>query len=136
MLTEAYELDVTETDAGRVRVVGGRVPPTPPKTLSPEQFDRLLEHVDPRGRLLVLLLRWTGLRIAEALGVRWGDLTDGGDGHVLVVRRQWQDGRFVTPTKTAAGRRSVALVPSLHGALLDARAHARDHHSYVLSSIA
>ena len=70
-----------------------------------------MEHLDPRDRLLMLLLRWTGLRISEALGLRWDDLRDPDDGPVLLVRRQWQDGRLVERTKTSAG---VAPWPSCH----------------------
>jgi hypothetical protein len=73
------------------------------RTLTREQFDVLVEHLRPNDRLLVMLLRWTGLRIAEALGLRWEDLCDHGDGPVLLVRRQWQDGRLVKHTKTSAG---------------------------------
>ena len=69
----------------------------------------------------MLLLRWTGLRIAEALGLRWHDLCDRGEGPVLLIRRQWQDGRIVEHAKTHAGVRAVAVVPSLQRALADAR---------------
>jgi integrase len=125
MLAEAHELDVLPTDAGRVRVVVGRsARPGPPKTLTREQIETLLERLDPRDRLLVLVLRWTGLRIAEALGLHWDDLRETDEGPVLIVCRQWQDGRLVEHTKTAAGVRLVAVVPSLARALIDARATA------------
>jgi integrase len=125
MLAEAHELDLLTTDAGRVRVVVGHVTPVgPPKTMTREQINALLEHLDPRGRLLILVLRWTGLRIAEALGLRWHDLDNTDQGPVLLVRRQWQDGRLVEHTKTAAGARAVAVVPSLAQALTEARANA------------
>ena len=122
MLAEAYELEVIPTDAGRVRVVvgNGRAPVRAPKTITREQVAVLMTHLDPRDRLLVLLLRWTGLRVAEALGLRWEDICHGEDGPVLLVRRQWQDGRVVTRTKTPAGLRAVAVVPTLEGALNDA----------------
>lgn len=126
MLAEAYELDLLPVDAGRVRVVVGRPAPTPaPRTVSREQYAALIEHLRPDDRLLVMLLRWTGLRIAEALGLRWEDLCDPGGGPVLLVRRQWQDGRLVENTKTSAGTRAVAVVPSLARALSDTRAQAR-----------
>jgi integrase len=72
-----------------------------------------------------MLLRWTGLRIAEALGLRWEDVCDLADGPVLLVRRQWQDGWLVEHTKTSAGTRAVAVVPSLARALSHARTRAR-----------
>jgi integrase len=125
MLAEAYELDVLATDAGRVRVIGGeRTPTEVPKTLTREQIATLMEHLDQRDRLLVLLLRWTGLRISEALGLRWDDLRQTDEGAVLLVRRQWQDGRLVERTKTSAGVRAVTVVPSLARALVVARSGA------------
>jgi integrase len=125
MLAEAYELDLLATDAGRVHVIGGRAPTTPPKTLSREQIDALMEQLDPRDRLLMLLLRWTGLRISEALGLRWDDLRQTNHGYVLLIERQWQDGQLVERTKTAAGVRAVAVVPSLDRALVEARTRTR-----------
>lgn len=126
MLAEAYELEIIPTDAGRVRVVveDRRTPRRRPKTLTREQIAVLMTHLDPRDRLLVLLLRWTGLRIAEALGLRWADLEHNDGGPILRVRRQWQDGRVVTHTKTPAGRRAVAVVPTLERALDEARREA------------
>ena len=124
MLAEAYELELLRTDAGRVRIVvvgGGTLPPAP-KTASRAQIAAVLSRIDARDRLLVLVLRWTGLRIAEALGLRWHDLCDRGEGPVLRICRQWQDGRIVEHAKTHAGTRAVAVVPSLHGERTDARA--------------
>jgi integrase len=123
MLAEAYELELLRTDAARVRVIvgGGQTPDAPPKTATREQIYALSAALDPRDRLLVLLLRWTGLRIAEALGLRWHDLCDQGEGPVLLIRRQWQDGGIVEHAKTHAGTRAVAVVPSLQRALTDAR---------------
>jgi len=128
MLAEAYELELLRTDAARVRVVVGsssHTPPAPPKAASREQIAALIARLDARDRLLVLVLRWTGLRIAEALGLRWHDLCDHGDGPVLLVWRQWQDGRIVQHAKTPAGPRAVAVVPSLHRELTDARTRAK-----------
>jgi hypothetical protein len=59
MLAEAYELDLLATDAGHVRVIGGGIPAAPPKTLIRAQIAALMEQLDPRDRLLMLLLRWT-----------------------------------------------------------------------------
>jgi len=126
MLAEAYELELLRTDAARVRVVvGGRhTPVAPPKTASREPIAALVSRLDARDRLLVLVLRWTGLRIAEALGLRWQDVCAHGDGPVLLVRRQWQDGRMVQHAKTPAGSRAVAVVPTLQRELTDARTRA------------
>lgn len=126
MLAEAYELEVIPTDAARVRVVvrRDRAPVCTPKTMTREQIALLMTRLDPRDRLLVLLLRWTGMRVAEALGLRWEDFTCSDDGPVLLVRRQWQDGCVVTRTKTPAGLRAVAVVPTLERALNEARREA------------
>jgi hypothetical protein len=96
MLAESYELEILATDAARVRVVvRGRAPAHAPETMTREQLAALMEFLDSRDRLLVLLLRWTGLRIAEALGLRSEDLCDLGNGPVLLVRsgRQRAPGR-------------------------------------------
>jgi integrase len=105
MLAEAYELEIIPTDAARVRVVveNRRVPRRWPKTLNREEIAALTSELDPRDHLLVLLLRWTGLQIAEALGLRWEDLARTDDGPVLHIRRQWQDGRLVEHAKTPPG---------------------------------
>lgn len=122
MLAEAYELELLRTDAGRVRVVvGGGSLPAAPKTASRAQIAAVLSRIDARDQLLLLVLRWTGLRIAEALGLRWQDFCDLGEGPVLLIRRQWQDGRIVQHAKTPAGTRAVAVVPSLQRALAEAR---------------
>jgi len=123
MLAEAYELEIIPTDAARVRVVvgGARTPVQAPKTMTREQIASLMTHLDPRDRSLVLLLRWTGLRVAEALGLRWEDFCQNDAGPVLLVRRQWQDGRIVPHTKTPASVRTVAVVPTLAHALDEAR---------------
>lgn len=123
MFAEAYELEIIPTDAGRVRVIvdDRSTAERRPKTLSRAQIAALDAQLDPRDRLLILLLRWTGLRISEALGLRWEDLDRAEDGPVLHVRRQWQDGRLVECAKTPAGIRSVAIVPSLERALEAAR---------------
>jgi integrase len=39
------------------------------QTLTRDQFAALAEQLRPDDRLLVVLLRWSGLRIAEALGL-------------------------------------------------------------------
>ena len=38
-----------------------------------------------------------------------------------LIRRQWQDGRIVEHAMTPAGTRAVAVVPSLHREMSDAR---------------
>ena len=56
-----------------------------------------LEH--PRDRLIVSLMAYCGLRPAEVLGLRWGDVSD----DAVLVARSVQRGRIVT-TKTGRVR--------------------------------
>lgn len=114
MLAEAYELEVVSRPCARVRVIVPREgSPQPPRALSREEIDRLLAFVGARHTTLVLLLRWTGLRVGEALGLRWSDLIDGPGGPVLTVRRQLIAGELLPRLKTDAGLRDVPVVPLL-----------------------
>jgi integrase len=87
---------------------------TKQKTLSPSQVRDLLESVDavesPQSIALVTLIASTGLRIGEALGLRWEDLDlTTGDVH---IRRNLAElsGKFhETDPKTEASRRTVTL---------------------------
>ena len=80
-----------------------------------------LETVDSDYRPLFELLATTGLRISEALGLRWGDL-------VLVptasvrVERAWVRGRLHQP-KSAHGARVLPLSDDLAQRLLAQRKH-------------
>jgi len=74
----------------------------------------------PQLYLLVYLLATTGLRISEAIALRWRDLhLDGSNPHVT-VRRAWVRERF-GPPKSKHGRRQVPLSHTLVVAL-------RQHH--------
>jgi len=122
MLAEAYELELIRSDAARVRIViPGERQAKAVKTLSATQIRAVREHVGERDRLLVFLLSRTGVRISEALGLRWRDLRATPEGYVLSVRRQCSDGEERDETKTLAGMRDVAVVPALARALLTAR---------------
>ena len=90
--------------------------------LSAEQLMRLLEHaLGQRLQPLLVILGTAGLRIGEALGLRWRDV-DLNAGR-LVVRQALQRRRgaglvFVEP-KTARSRRTVHLAAIGIGALLE-----------------
>src|SRR4051795_12800041 len=123
MLAEAYELEIIDTDAARVRVVvPGDVLAHRPRTLTAPQMQAIVDHLAEADRLLFTLLGRTGLRISEALGAQWGDIEQRAGGSVLVVRRQCCNGELRERTKTPAGMRSVALMPSLARALVARRA--------------
>jgi integrase len=72
---------------------------------------KLLAHTDDAYRPLLEFLAYTGLRIGEALGLRWCDV----DFEALVLRVRQQLSRHRRPKhlKTEAGRRDVVLAPSV-----------------------
>jgi integrase len=123
LLAEAHELELTRTDASKVRVVVQTDQAIkPPKAMTPDQTAAVLGAIPERDRLLFLFLSRTGLRIAEALGLQWQDFEQTDDGPVIAVRRQYYRGKLTEKTKTAAGKRHVAVLPSLAQALMRHRA--------------
>jgi integrase len=69
---------------------------------------------------LVVLLAFTGLRIREALGLRWADV----DLDQARIRLRWQlavDDRSYVPVKTDAGARDVPILPQLRRRLVEHR---------------
>ena len=83
----------------------------PAKAMTRAELNRVLEEVDPRWRLFFEFLSHTGLRISEAIELRWRDL-DLSLVPRLRVRRQLRDGEAVGP-KTTAGRRTIPLSPAM-----------------------
>lgn len=87
---------------------------------SPDEIARLLDAAETLGRRreanydyspLIRLLVLTGLRVSEALALRWQDvdLLDA----TVHVRHSWaRNGRLVEP-KTKAGKRDVPIAPGL-----------------------
>jgi integrase len=105
-----------------------------PKLEKPER--RVLDNAEIRKLLeyggtlrpLIALLIFSGLRLGEALGLRWGDIDD--DAGFIHVRQQLGRDRKTAPIKTAAGRRDVVLVPQLARVLREHRVaalHSIDH---------
>ncbi len=81
-------------------------------TITPEQALAIIRELPELERTLVLLTAATGLRISEALGLRWGDVDFAH--HQIHVRRSWAGGEFGRP-KTGG---SNAVVP-MHGILAE-----------------
>jgi integrase len=79
----------------------------------------LLDEVSPKWRPLFELLAATGLRISEAIGLRWSDLILDGPAPHLQVRRAIVKGAMVAP-KSRHGARLIPLTPELAATL---RAH-------------
>ena len=89
------------------------------RALTQGQLDAFLLVVDPRWRTLFELLAATGLRISEALALRWGDIRLDGDAAVR-VRRAYVRGAY-GPPKSKHGYRDVPLPFALTRALRERR---------------
>jgi integrase len=91
------------------------------KALTSEQLAALLAKLGDR-RLFFRVLADLGLRIGEAVELRWRDV-DLGAGTVQ-VRRRWYRGR-VGPPKSRFGRRTLKLTPELARDLWELRKQTR-----------
>jgi integrase len=91
------------------------------KALTEAQLAMLLAVVPARHRLLFELVAATGVRISEALALRWGDLELDGDRPVVRVRRAYVKGHF-KPPKSRSGKRAIPIDHSLVRALRKAQA--------------
>ena len=69
--------------------------------LTRAELVRLLDEVPPKWRPLFELLAATGLRISEAIGLRWSDLVLDGDTPHLQVRRAIVKARSLPPAAPA-----------------------------------
>ncbi|MCW2960126.1 MAG: hypothetical protein JWM90_513 [Thermoleophilia bacterium] len=86
------------------------------KALSDDELVRLLDAVPESYRELLEFLAETGLRIGEAIELRWKDV-DFAAGRVHVQRRWYKDG--VDAPKSRFGIRAVPLTPERAQALAD-----------------
>src|SRR5207244_971338 len=80
------------------------------RILDERDLGRLVAHADPY-RVLFAFLPYCGLRIGEALGLRWRDLNL--DAGLLHVRQQLSRRRVPKQLKTPAAQREVVLAPAL-----------------------
>ena len=93
------------------------------RRLSPAQLDAVIktaERVVPSFAPMVVLLAFTGMRIREALGLRWEDV----DLDSATIRLRWQlakDDRTHVPVKTDAGVRDIPILPQLRRRLVEHR---------------
>jgi integrase len=81
---------------------------------TPDQLAQVLHQLPEPSRLLLLLLVATGLRVGEAMGLRWGDIDL--NRKTLTVRRDVWHGRVNSP-KYVASERVIPLGPILAGYL-------------------
>lgn len=82
-----------------------------PRYLAPDELERLLDKLTDTYRPAVFICVYAGLRISEALGLRWRDL-DLEAGTLTVSGQLGLDGQRV-PVKTAASAATVDLLPVL-----------------------
>jgi integrase len=93
------------------------------KRLSPDDLKRVLkvaERVTPSYAPLIVLLAYTGVRIREALGLRWQDV----DLDAATIRLRWQlakDDVTHVPLKTQASARDLPMLPALRRRLVEHR---------------
>ena len=83
------------------------------RVLEDAEITKLLDD-GGKFRPLIATLIFSGLRIGEALGLRWQDIDPAGFIH---VRRQLGRDRKPAEIKTAAGRRDIVLMPQLASVL-------------------
>ena len=95
--------------------------------LTRAELVRLLDEVPAKWRPLFELLAATGLRISEALGLRWSDLALDGDTPHLNVRRA-----IVAP-KSRHGARLIPLTPELAAMLRAERARDAEDDAFVFA---
>jgi len=88
------------------------------KALTEEELRQLLDKTPEEWRLFMTLLAHTGMRIGEALALRWSDVDLGK--HRLHVKRRWYRGAFAPP-KSRYGRRAIPLAPDMAQALWERR---------------
>ena len=82
-----------------------------PRRLSDEEVRALCASSTPAYQGVITTLAWTGLRVSEALGLRWQDVDfDAGE---ITVRHQLDERGQLKRPKTKAGQRTIPLVPVL-----------------------
>jgi integrase len=109
-------LDVRQIDRALVRLPREEVARREPRHITAEQLLRIIEASPSPWRELFALQGLAGLRISEALGLRWDDL-DLTHGSAVMRVRQGAQGRELRPLKTATSRADVPLSDDLAGML-------------------
>lgn len=77
------------------------------RLLTADQLRTILAALQERERLIVRLLFGLGLRISEALGLRWSDVDL--DAATVSIRRRWYRGDLTEETKTEASTRTLQI---------------------------
>jgi integrase len=88
----------------------------PARRLTDDELAAVLDAAAPEWADLLVLLALTGLRISEALALRWKDVDLGAGQPLVKVRRAVRNGEFAAP-KSRHGRRDIPIPASLVDAL-------------------
>lgn len=91
--------------------------------LTSNEIQKLVAHAEGDAELIVPMLLFSGLRVAELLGLTWQDIDFGQ--HVIRVQSQMSRKGKRTPLKTDAGRREVIMMNELARLLRKKRVAAR-----------
>jgi integrase len=89
------------------------------RRLSEAEVRSLCSAATPRYRPVVMTLAWTGVRVSEALGLRWQDIDF--EAREVRVRGQLDETGELKKPKTKAGIRSIPLLPVLEAELREHR---------------
>jgi integrase len=114
ILATAAEDELIPRNPCRLKAAGvERSPERKPPSLA--EVELIVEAIEPRYRALVLLAAWSGLRWGELAGLSRQRVDQlHGVIHVVEAMVQLKAGRrYIGPTKSAAGRRTVAIPPHL-----------------------
>jgi integrase len=103
---------------------------TEPRYLTADEVRQLLDAMGDTFRPIAAVCAYAGLRLSEALGLRWADL-DLKTGTITISAQLGPDGKRV-PLKTEA---SAATVPMLPALMSELRAHRSRHAAKGLSRI-
>lgn len=93
---------------------------TEPRYLTDDELARLLNGLSDTFRPVVAVCTFAGLRISEALGLRWSDV-DLKAGTLTVSGQLGAKGQLV-PAKTVASEDTLTMLPALTRELVDHRA--------------
>ncbi|MCG2794585.1 MAG: site-specific integrase [Actinomycetia bacterium] len=85
--------------------------------LEPGEICTLLEEAREPERALFAVLAFSGLRLGEALALRWKDVNY--EMRCITVERSWNIHNGFSEPKTAGSRRAVPLLPTLAAILQD-----------------
>lgn len=89
------------------------------RRLSEDEVRRLCASATDRYRPIITTIAWTGMRVSEALGLRWEDVDF--QARELHVRGQLTEEKTIKRPKTRAGGRAVPLLPVVEQTLREHR---------------